>query len=112
MKTRTLMLIVTAIIMILFVNSNVFAQDQPSPQDRFKAMFEERDTDKDGKISLAEQLAECQKRCKERFKRTDVNGDGFITQQEEQEAFKHVRERNKQRMKKKFGDRPSIPKVY
>ena len=81
-------LIVVGIILMVY-GGLLFAQAQPSPPDRggppadrdprieqmLDRMFQDMDTDHDGKISKKEWMDFHEKQ----FKRIDKNGDGFIT---------------------------------
>ena len=70
--------------------------------DRGARIFEKLDTDKDGKISEAEQVAHA----KERFAAMDANKDGFVTKEEgkaHHEAKKAEWKKKREEMKAKEG---------
>jgi Ca2+-binding EF-hand superfamily protein len=94
-------LIVLSGSLILISGSLVMAQDRPGMGSMAQKRFEEMDANQDGKISLEEQLASCQKRCKDRFNRIDTNDDGFIDKEEDKAAMSSFMEKGRQRMKDK-----------
>lgn len=77
----------------------VSAQDAPPPRDRgamagmHKAMLDQYDTNKDGKLDEAERAA----MRADRFKRLDGNGDGKITKAEFPQALEAEAEAQKAR---------------
>ena len=104
-------LIVVGIILMVY-GGFLFAQQQPPPPNRggppadkdprmeemLDRMFDNMDTNHDGKISKSEWMDFQEKQ----FKRLDKNGDGFITREE-------VREDMKERMGAPPPQRPRPP---
>lgn len=58
-------------------------------QAKMERHFDNLDTDKDGKISLEEQTAECKKKFEER----DINKDGFLTKDEIKSHLEQMKNR-------------------
>ncbi|UCE06351.1 MAG: hypothetical protein JSW07_22715 [bacterium] len=110
-------IIVATLMMLMFSPVNyLFSQDQPTHKGEPKPGYDFRDTNKDGKVSYEEHMADCQKRCGNAFKVMDRNGDGFITEEDRQAAMKDVEQRRKEmeermeQMRKQAGDRPAPPR--
>ena len=61
-----------------------------------KARFDAMDTDKDGKVSMAEYTAKCQ----DRFRAMDTNKDGFLTSDECGKVWGEHKEIMKEKMQK------------
>ena len=98
MKIFRCVLITGVIGMLLFSGQILQAQDRPRPDAGMPSQLEKLDLNKDGRISLDEHMAECQKRCRERFDKIDANKDGFISSEESREGQKRFRERNRKRI--------------
>jgi Ca2+-binding EF-hand superfamily protein len=70
------------------VSSLIFAQDQNSlekhAREAFKSVLQQTDKNKDGKISLEEYCTiwKDKSSAEKKFKTWDVNGDGYITEEE------------------------------
>ena len=63
-----------------------------------KMMMKKVDTNEDGKVDLAEYLAHTE----ERFKRMDLDSDGYVTHEEMREAHKIMREKHREMVKEKY----------
>lgn len=102
MATKTFLAMALSLMILFASGALTMAQDRPGMGgDMAEKRWKELDTNDDGKISLKEQLADCQKRCKDRFNKIDANKDGFITKDEDQAAIKQFREMGRQRMEDK-----------
>lgn len=102
-------IIVAAMMMLMFLPvSYLFSQDQPTPKVEPKTRYDFRDTNKDGKVSYEEHMAECQKSCENAFKTMDKNGDGFITEEDRQAVMKDLEQRRKE-MQERMKNMPKPP---
>ena len=63
-----------------------------------KMMMKKVDTNDDGKVDLTEYLAHTE----ERFKRMDLDSDGYVTHEEMREAHKIMREKHLEMVKEKY----------
>ncbi len=64
-------------------------------------MMKKIDTNEDGQIDLSEYLANAE----QRFKNMDLNGDGYVTREEQKEAGKIMREKHREMREKMRAER-------
>ena len=62
---------------------------------RGKMMMEKVDTNQDGQIDLSEYLAQAE----ERFRKLDLDSDGFVTKEEHRQAAKEMRKKHREKRK-------------
>ena len=93
MKTSELFIIVILSVILTFMATHVLAQQKYNKGEFLGASFDKMDADKDGKISRDEYL----KTHDERFKKFDVNGDGYLTQEEVKETAGQMSEEAKKK---------------
>lgn len=79
-----------ALAIMLLTGTNVYAASPKTDSDVMKA-----DANHDGKVSFEEYKAAHETRLLERFKRRDVNNDGFIDLEEKQVAKAKKQEQHK-----------------
>jgi len=71
-----------------------FAQTAADVQAKVKARFDAMDTNKDGKISKEEFMANCKgANCSQKFDALDANKDGFLTKEEIQQEVAGFKEK-------------------
>lgn len=90
---------VAVAVVFLFVGSFAWAQTGAALKEKGIEKVEAMDTDKDGKISLDEYKANCEKR----FKAMDTNHDGYLTKDEMQQKAAEVKEKAKGKWMEKKG---------
>ncbi|GHA11405.1 hypothetical protein GCM10008090_21460 [Arenicella chitinivorans] len=70
-------------------------------------MMKKVDTNEDGQIDLSEYLANAE----QRFKNMDLNGDGYVTREEQKEAGKIMREKHREMREKMRAERKAARKA-
>lgn len=94
-------LVVFALLAAAGVAAAQSAGDAPEARRMRGDLFAERDSNKDGKISLAEWQQADQARQKQLFERLDADRDGSLTQEE----VRKQREQRRQQMQERRGQR-------
>lgn len=93
-----------ALAIMLLTGTNVYAASPKTDSDVMKA-----DANHDGKVSFEEYKAAHEDRLLERFKRKDVNGDGYIDLEEKQVAKV---KRQVKRKADKIGEQKALREKY
>lgn len=90
-------------VLLLALQGTAWAENPPPPGDGHgrHGMFEDADTNHDGKLSYDEFKAFHEKQMQEHFKKMDTNGDGVIDQEEARKGRDMMREKMRDHMEKR-----------